>query len=42
MASIFTARFDSECDESGTTIFEGDEVGWKDGSVVHEECMEDD
>jgi hypothetical protein len=41
MARTFSARFDSECDECGCDIWEGDEVGWRDGSVVHEDCMED-
>jgi hypothetical protein len=42
MAKTFSARFDSECDHCCHDIYEGDEAGWRDGVVVHEECLEDD
>jgi hypothetical protein len=42
MAGTFSARFDSECGECFCDIYAGDEVGWRDDSVVHEECMEDE
>lgn len=40
--TTFRAGFDSECDECGCMILEGDEVGWNDGVVVHEECMSEE
>ena len=42
MPRTFTARFDSECGHCFGTIFEGDEVGWRDDEVVHDQCMEED
>lgn len=41
MARTFDARFDSECDECGCEIYEGDEVGWLDGTVVHAVHLEE-
>lgn len=41
MARTFYARFDGECGECFCEIYEGDEVGWRDGEVVHVDCMDD-
>lgn len=39
MPFTFAARFDSECNECFCDIYEGDEVGWLDGQVVCEACL---
>jgi hypothetical protein len=40
MARTFTACYDSECNGCFCDIYEGDEIGWLDGEVVCESCLE--